>query len=81
MRCEISPNARARSCIPINMQSQNPILMPRRSPALIDRLRATLREMDEGLPTAPDPAVAREFRRFLVRAIDDLQEKQFDTAA
>jgi len=37
--------------------------------------------MDEGLPTMPDPDVAREFRRFLVRAIDDLQEKQFDTAA
>jgi len=63
------------------MQSQNPILMPRRAPALIDRLRATLREVDEGLPTPPDPAVTREFRRFLVRAIDDLEEKHYDTAA
>lgn len=63
------------------MQSQNPILMPRRSPALIDRLRATLREIDSGVPTQADPAVAREFRQFLVRAIDDLEEKHFDTAA
>jgi hypothetical protein len=83
MRIEggFSPNARAQSCIHIDMQSQNPFLMPRQSPALVDRLRATLREIDEGLPTRPDPAVAREFRLFLVRAIDDLEDKHFDTAA
>lgn len=63
------------------MQSQNTISMPRQHPALIDRLRATLREVDEGLELRPDHLAAREFRRFLVNAIHDLEAKQFDAAA
>ena len=63
------------------MQSQNPIPIPRQNPPLIDRLRATLREVDEGLQSNPDYLAAREFRNFLIRAIDDLESKQFHNAA
>lgn len=63
------------------MQSQNPIPMPHQHPALIDRLRATLREVDEGLESNPQHLAAREFRRFLVNAIYDLESRQLDAAA
>lgn len=63
------------------MQPQNPIQMPRQHPTLIDRLRATLREVDEGLQLRPDYLAAREFRRFLIGAIRDIESKQLDTAA
>ena len=63
------------------MQSQNPIPMPRQHPALIDRLRQTLREVDESLELNPDYLAAYEFRRFLVRAIEDIESKQWGVAA
>ncbi|HEY5055319.1 MAG TPA: hypothetical protein VII58_04120 [Acidobacteriaceae bacterium] len=63
------------------MHPQNVVAMPRQQPALIDRLRATLREVNEDLETRPDYLAAREFRHFLVGAIHDLESKQLDTAA
>lgn len=63
------------------MQSQNVVSMPRPHPPLIDRLRVTLQEVDEGLAANPNHTAAREFRRFLIGAISDLESKQFDTAA
>ena len=64
------------------MQSQNLLSMPRQQqPSLIDRLRATLREVDEGLETRPDYLAAREFRNFLINAIHDIESKQMETAA
>ena len=63
------------------MQSQNPIPMPRQHPPLIDRLRQTLREVDETLELNPDYLAAREFRNFLVRAIEDIEAKELNAAA
>jgi hypothetical protein len=63
------------------MQSQNPIPMPRPQPSMVDRLRLTLREVDEGLQLNPNYLAAREFRRFLLRAIDELESKQLNAAA
>ena len=62
------------------MPSQNTIAMPRQYPPLIDRLRATLREVDEDLQSHPNHTTAREFRRFLIGAIDDI-ESRLDAAA
>ena len=55
--------------------------MPRQHPVLIDRLRLTLREVDESLELNPDYLAAREFRSFLMRAIDDIESKQCGIAA
>lgn len=63
------------------MYPQNPLPMPRQNPALIDRLRTTLREVDERLKAQPNYTAAREFRRFLVQAIDDLEGRRLDSAA
>jgi hypothetical protein len=48
---------------------------------MVDRLRLTLREVDEGLQLNPNYLAAREFRRFLLRAIDELESKQLNAAA
>lgn len=50
-------------------------------PTLLDRLHATLREVDEGLALRPDYKAGQEFRRFLVQAIDVIEAKQVETAA
>ena len=58
-----------------------PNAVSRPTPALIDRLRATLDEVDQSLQVRPDYSAAREFRKFLIGAIEDVQASQFDTAA
>jgi len=63
------------------MQLLKPISMPRQHTPFIDRLRATLCEVDEGLVSSPNDMAAREFRRFLLRAIDDIESKEMNVAA
>ena len=63
------------------MPRPNPVQNPTQHPALIDRLRQTLREVDESLELNPNYLAAREFRNFLVRAIDDLESRELNTAA
>ena len=65
--------------VPLN---RIPIAPQRRvPPALIDRLRVTLDEVDQSLALRPDYAAAREFRKFLVGAIADIEARQFAAAA
>ncbi len=63
------------------MRSLSPIPTPRQNPALIDRLRASLRVIDKDLESNPNHLAAHEFRRFLVRAIDEIESKQLNAAA
>ena len=47
---------------------------------MLQRLRATLEDVDRGLKFRPDP-VKQEFRVFLINAIAEVEGKQMDAAA
>jgi len=65
--------------VPLNRIPIAPLrAVSRPAPALIDRLRVTLDEIDQSLAVRPDYPAAREFRKFLIGAIEDIRARQFD---
>ena len=48
--------------------------------SLMDRIRKLLRDVEQGLQSRPHDRAAQEFRNFLVREIDTLEDRNIHSA-